>query len=404
MHTTNKILINFFAFFALVIVFTGCNASADESRSNKGNTSQIYTNSDSYNNNDIQFSKIQNEISNSRRNAITNTVAKCSPAIVGINITEVQEVRYNSHFDEMFSLLFGKRQQEVKGLGSGFIISSDGYILTNHHVAGNATKVVVTLTNGEKYDAQIIGADMVSDVCLLKISTNKKLPYLKFANSNDVIVGEWAIAFGNPFGLFNINSKPSITVGVVSNKDINFFQNNGRAGYSVYKNMLQTDAAISSGNSGGPLINSLGEVIGMNTVIFSTATSRSGAGSIGIGFAIPINRVKSIVDMLKDGKKIERNANTGIEINEITPEISRYFKFDKDNGVYVERIYRSSPAEKAGIEPGDIILKINGAEINHSDDFFIAIADAFVGDKLAFEILRGSKTSKHTIKVEKNKY
>lgn len=168
--------------------------------------------------------------------------------------------------------------------------------------------------------------------------------------------------------------------------------------------MLQTDAAISSGNSGGPLINSLGEVIGMNTVIFSTATSRSGAGSIGIGFAIPINRVKSIVDMLKDGKKIERNANTGIEINEITPEISRYFKFDKDNGVYVERIYRSSPAEKAGIEPGDIILKINGAEINHSDDFFIAIADAFVGDKLAFEILRGSKTSKHTIKVEKNKY
>lgn len=402
MRTRNKIFIKFLVFFAPIIIFTACNVSADEPKRNQENTSQIYTNSDY--NNDTQFKLIQNEISNSRQNAITNTVAKCSPAIVGINIIEVQEVRPNSYFDEIFSLFYGKRQREVKGLGSGFIISSDGYILTNHHVAGNATKVVVTLTNGEKYDAKIIGADMVSDVCLLKISTNKKLPYLKFANSDDVIVGEWAIAFGNPFGLFNINSKPSITVGVVSNKDINFFQNNGRAGYSVYKNMLQTDAAISSGNSGGPLINSLGEVIGMNTVIFSTATSRSGAGSIGIGFAIPINRVKSIVDMLKDGKKIERNANTGIEINEITPEISRYFKFDKDSGVYVERIYRNSPAEDAGIEPGDIILKINGTEINHSDDFFIAIADAFVGDKLTFEILRGSKKSKHTIKVERSKY
>ncbi|MBQ6269704.1 MAG: trypsin-like peptidase domain-containing protein [Bacteroidetes bacterium] len=305
----------------------------------------------------------------------------------------------------MFEYFFGgrsSRRYEVKGLGSGFIISQDGYILTNHHVAGNASKIIITLTNGEKYNADIIGSDMVSDVCLLKINTNKKLPYLKFANSDDVIVGEWAIAFGNPFGLFDMNTKPSITVGVISNKNVSFFQSDNRD-YRVYKDMLQTDAAISSGNSGGPLLNSLGEVIGMNTVIFSTATNQKGAGSIGIGFAVPINRVRNIIDIIKSGKKIERNIYTGMEVDAITPEIARYYQLSKDNGIYVNRIYRNTAADESGIEPGDIITAINGEPINNSDSFYMAVGDAMVGDKLKVEVLRGEKKSTHTLVIRKER-
>ena len=163
----------------------------------------------------------------------------------------------------MFQQYFGRKQkQEIKGLGSGFIISEDGYILTNDHVAGKASKVVITMTNGKKFDAKIIGSDPTSDVALLKIDGNN-FPFVELGNSDDLIVGEWAIAFGNPFGLFDINSKPTVTVGVISNINVNL----GLQDDKVYKGMIQTDAAISSGNSGGPLVNGLGQVIGINSTI-----------------------------------------------------------------------------------------------------------------------------------------
>ena len=382
----------------LFLFIVSCNADTDSDK-----LENVYTDA---NYSDYKFNKINNDITNSRQNAITKVVSECSEAIVGINVTEVIEKRALDI--DIFEYFFGgnsTRRYEVKGLGSGFIISPDGYILTNHHVAGNASKIVVTLTNGEKYDADIIGSDMVSDVCLLKInSENKKLPYLRFSNSNNVIVGEWAIAFGNPFGLFDMNAKPSVTVGVISNKGVNFFQNDKYTGeYRVYKDMLQTDAAISSGNSGGPLLNALGEVIGMNTVIFSTATSNKGAGSIGIGFSVPINRVRNIVDILKSGRKIERNIYIGMEIDIITPEIARYYKLPKNEGIYVNRIFRNSIADDAGIEPGDVIVKINGEDIINSDMFYIAIGDAMVGDKLNLEILRGNQKSNHTLKIKSQK-
>ena len=171
--------------------------------------------------------------------------------------------------DPFFEQFFGRRQprtyrQEVHGLGSGFLISADGYVVTNDHVAGNATKVIVTTTDGQQYDATVIGSDPVSDVALLKID-GRNLPHLEFGSSSDVMVGEWAIAFGNPFGLFDINSKPTVTVGVISRSDVNLSPQGNR----VYRGMIQTDAAISSGNSGGPLVNALGQVIGMNTIIYS---------------------------------------------------------------------------------------------------------------------------------------
>jgi serine protease Do len=335
------------------------------------------------------------DVSRSRRNAITNAIEICSPAIVGINVTEVVQVDpFFSNFqnDPFFSQFFGMRdrsaftrQYEVRELGSGYIISDDGYILTNHHVAGNAQKIIVTTMGGKKYDAEIIGSDRVSDVALLKIDA-KHLPYLKLGNSDDAIIGEWAIAFGNPFGLFDLNAKPTVTVGVVSNVGVSFFQDN-----RVYKNMIQTDAAISSGNSGGPLINSAGEVMGMNTVIFSTAQNNQGAGSIGIGFAIPINRVKDIVKLLKEDKQVDRNFSFGIDVRNIDKRVSQYFKLSRTEGVVAISIERGSSAEDAGIEPGDIILKINDKEILTIEDLQMVVNDCITGDKLKFVVLRDDK-------------
>lgn len=340
------------------------------------------------------------DISSSRRNAITKAVELCSPAIVGITVTEVVQVQsdpFGSPFnDPFFQQFFGGRspftqQYEVQGLGSGYLISSDGYILTNHHVAGNASKVIITMTNGKKYNAEIIGADLTSDVALLKIA-GEDFPHLKLGNSEDVIIGEWAIAFGNPFGLFDNNAKPTVTVGVVSNIGVNF-QQEGR----IYKNMIQTDAAISSGNSGGPLVNATGEVIGMNTVIFSTAQNSRGAGSIGIGFAIPINRVKEILEVLKRDKSINRNFYMGMDVRTINKQISNYLRLNRSEGAVVFGIDRNSISEEAGIEPGDIILEINGSKIKNVDDYTMIINDGFVGQKLKFLLLRDDKEISKTV-------
>ncbi len=396
----NVKLLNAMAVLSIFLVFSSCKARTAES---------VYTEARSEQSNDISG----RDITSSRQNAITRAVDLCSPAIVGINVTEVREVVYRDPFSDMFDDPFfgrffgqnrGSRTQkyQVQGLGSGFIISSDGYILTNHHVAGNASKVVVTMTNGEKYNAELVGSDMASDVALLKIDC-KNLPFLKLANSDNVIVGEWAIAFGNPFGLFDINAKPTVTVGVVSNKNINFVQED-RPYTRIYRGMIQTDAAISSGNSGGPLVNSLGDVIGMNTVIFSTSQNSQGAGSIGIGFAIPINRVKKVVDQLKNHKNIDRNFSIGWEVREIDEQLARYLKLDsKREGVVVFSIERNSPAESAGLQPGDIITEINGSLIRRDTDFNIIVGDAVVGDVLNLVILRDGKSIKKDLLLKSNK-
>jgi serine protease Do len=350
-------------------------------------------------------SRVSDDIATSRQNAITRAVKTCSPAIVGINVTEVREQVYRDPFDmfsdPFFEQFFGRRQQrtykrqyEVRGLGSGFLISKDGYIVTNDHVAGNASKVVVTLTNGEKYDAEIIGTDPTTDVALLKIKGDD-FPYLKLANSDDVMVGEWAIAFGNPFGLFDINAKPTVTVGVVSNTDVDFTQPD-QSVERVYRGMIQTDAAISSGNSGGPLVNANGDVIGVNTVIYSTAQSYRGAGSIGIGFSIPINRVKQVVDRLKKGA-IDRDFWTGMTVRPIDEQSAAYFRLKRATGVMVEQVYSNSPADDAGIEPGDVILSIDGHPVVRDEDVSVAILDGEVGTKLKVKLLRGDTEKEVTL-------
>ena len=348
-----------------------------------------------------EIAQKNDEIYSSRNNSITNAVRVASDAVVGINVTETKRVVYQDRLnpfanDEFFGRFFRRfrstprvREYEVKGLGTGFLISPDGYILTNNHVAGNASKIVVTTTDGKEYEAEIIGTDFTSDVSLLKIS-GKDFPYLKMANSDDLIVGEWVIAMGNPFGLFDKNAKPTVTVGVVSNMGVDFAQeDNGE--YRIYKGMIQTDAAISSGNSGGPLVNSLGEVIGMNTIIFSTATDGKGAGSIGIGFSIPINRVNKVVEKLIKHRTLKRNFYTGIEIKQLDSKISNYLDLKTDRGLIVYSIIKNSPAHLAGLEPGDYILSINDKKILSQEDYIIAVFDNFVGDTLEFRILRNGK-------------
>ena len=333
--------------------------------------------------------QLNDEISNSRKNIITNTVEKVSPSIVGISVIEIRQYRdpFSSFFnDPFFRQFFGDRgthSQEVKGLGSGYIISPDGYIVTNDHVAGNAAEIKVTLTDTRIFEAKIIGTDAASDICLLKIE-GENLPYVDLGNSDDVIIGEWVIALGNPFGLFELNDKPTVTVGVVSATGMNLEQINER----YYLNMIQTDAAINGGNSGGPLVNSLGEVIGMNTIIF---TSGNNSGNIGLGFAIPINKVKRIVDELREYGRIERDFEIGLRIQSIDEGIAKYYNLKTTKGVIVTSIYPGTPAEKAGIEVGDIILEVEGFKINSESSIFGVFHEFRTGQEVTLQILRDHK-------------
>lgn len=344
-------------------------------------------------------------IDRSRRNAITEAVSNAAPAVVGINVTEVREVRYrdpwsafeDDPFFRQFMDVVPRRsprtyRQELHGLGSGFLISADGYIITNDHVAGEATKVIVTTTDGKQHEAKIIGSDPASDVALLKIE-GENFPYLEIGNSDDVIVGEWAVALGNPFGLFDINAQPTVTVGVISNTNVNLRPQDRR----VYVGMVQTDAAISSGNSGGPLVNALGEVVAMNTIIYSTSQSYQGAGSIGIGFAVPINRVMGIVAELKEHGKIDRNFWTGMNYRAIDNNIAKYLGLETTEGAVIVEIAPRSPATIAGLEVGDVIQEMNGKVIRTDEDVAMIVNDSRTGDELKMKVLRKGETMPKTL-------
>lgn len=345
-----------------------------------------------------EFQENNKNISETRENAITRAVKKVSPAIVGINVEEVREVQDPfSMFDNdpFFKQFFGNRpaqKQVVKGLGSGFIISSDGYILTNDHVAGNATKISVTMTNGETVEAKLIGSDKNSDVALLKIDKSN-LEYVKLGNSDDVIIGEWVIALGNPFGLFEINDKPTVTVGVVSatNMKVN------AEGNRVYKDMIQTDASINAGNSGGPLVNAEGDVIGMNTIIFTGGNYST--GSIGVGFSISINRVRKIYEEIKSSGKIERNFNVGFRIQGIDERIAKYLKLDKAQGVVVTDVMKGSLSDNAGLKPEDVIIMANGEVIRNEQDLLFIVNDMRTGETLKLKIIRNGSEKELEMKL-----
>lgn len=347
-----------------------------------------------------KIDSVNSKISSGRRNAITEAVSKTSPAVVGINVTEIREYAdpFSQFFrnDPFFNQYFDKRtyKQEVKGLGSGFLISADGYILTNFHVAGNASKIIITMTNGKKYDAKLIGGDYVSDIALIKID-DENLPFIPMGNSDDVLIGEWVIALGNPYGLFEINDKPTVTVGVISNIGMNFQPMENR----VYRGMIQTDAAINSGNSGGPLVNAMGEVLGINSFIYTG--SQYNQGSIGLGFAIPINRAREIAEELKKYGKVDRSFWSGLKTQTLDPNVAKYFGLKEESGVLVVEIERGSPAEKAGMLPSDVITRINDIDVKSNQEMLIFQQDSRPGDKLEIEFIRDGKKMKKTVVLER---
>ncbi|MBS1518413.1 MAG: trypsin-like peptidase domain-containing protein [Bacteroidetes bacterium] len=380
------------AFFAVAVLTTG--VLVGKYFLSPGN------NNSSLNNAANSIQESNRNISETRETAITRAVRKVSPTIVGINVEEVREVQDPfSMFDNdpFFKQFFGNRppqKQVVRGLGSGFIISKDGYILTNDHVAGNATKISVTMTNGETVEAKLIGSDRNSDVALLKIDRNN-LDYAVLGNSDDVIIGEWVIALGNPFGLFEINDKPSVTVGVVSASDMKISASDGNR---VYKDMIQTDASINSGNSGGPLLNADGEVIGMNTIIYTG--SQYSSGSIGVGFSISINRVKKIMEEIKSNGKIDRSFNVGFRIQQVDERIAKYLNLDKAEGVVVTDVLKGGLADNAGLQSEDVIIEANGEKIKNEQDLLFVVNDLKKGDKLEMKIKRKGSDKTIDFKLE----
>ena len=348
---------------------------------------------------DINKIQQQQNISTDRQTSITKAVEKVSPSIVGINIEEVQEYRDPFSDDPFFRQFFGdqlpqNQKQVVRGLGSGFIVSEDGYILTNDHVAGNATKISVTLTTGETVEAKLIGSDKATDVAILKINKSN-LPFVAIGNSDNVIIGEWAIALGNPFGLFEINDKPTVTVGVISAKDMKVNAEANR----VYKEMIQTDASINRGNSGGPLVNADGEVIGMNTIIYTGGNYNS--GSIGVGFAISINRVIKIMEELKSNGKIDRNFEAGFRIQAVDEQMAQYYNLKNKNGVIVTQVLKGSNADKAGLKPEDIIIEANNEKVRNDQDIIFIVQDMRSGDILKLKAIRKGSEENIEFKLEK---
>ncbi|MEW5844072.1 MAG: trypsin-like peptidase domain-containing protein [Bacteroidota bacterium] len=360
--------------------------------------SNSFSSTASINSGDTTKKQIANsEISDGRHNVITKTVADVSPAVVGINVTQIQQYRDIFSMDPFYRYWFGDRvyNQQIKSLGSGAIISPDGYIITNDHVAGNAVEVNVTLTDGREVGAKIIGTDPVSDICLLKID-GKDLPYIKLGSSDDLMPGEWVIALGNPFGLFNVNDKPTVTVGVISATGMNL----GMANDRYYVNMIQTDAAINSGNSGGPLVNAIGELIGMNTLIY---TAQGSSGNVGVGFAIPVNKIKKVVDELKKKGKVDRDFWTGLNILTVTDQLAKTYNLKTSRGVIITQIAKNSPAQKAGLKVEDIITAINDYKINDENTMIGILQEFRTGDEITITYLRDNKEMTAKLKLEKNK-
>lgn len=338
------------------------------------------------------------DISRTRQNAITRAISDVSPAVVGINVTQVRRYvqRYWWDNDPFWDWLTPRREyrQEVQGLGSGFLISPDGYILTNEHVVHEAVKIVVTTTDGQQHEAEKVGEDATYDVALLKIR-GEDFPYIPLGDSEDIIIGEWVVALGNPFGLFDLTAQPTVTVGVVSAADMDFKIEN-----RSYQDMIQTDASINQGNSGGPLVNSLGHCIGINTVIMTG--SQYSEGSIGIGFAIPVNRVKRILPDLKTVGRVDRSFQTGLEVEGISYLMARMLGISPRDGVIVSRIARRSPAADAGIEVGDVIVAIEGTRVRSTSDVqrIINAFDVTEDPRMKITIYRDGKLRETEMVVE----
>ncbi|NLC71528.1 MAG: DegQ family serine endoprotease [Desulfuromonadaceae bacterium] len=306
---------------------------------------------------------------------------KIKPAVVNIRTSKTVQFRkpmlpgtrdefFNEFFERFFRDMPNTPRKE-RSLGSGFIISADGFILTNNHVVDGADEIGVRLADGRTYKGVVRGLDPKLDLALIKIDTGKEeLPVAKLGDSDSLRVGEWVIAIGNPFGL-----EQTVTVGIVSAK--------GRViGAGPYDNFIQTDASINPGNSGGPLFNAKGEVVGINTAIVR--------GGQGIGFATPVNAAKNAVPQLRDKGKVVRGW-LGVTVQDVSSDLAKSFGLEEAQGALVSEVVKDSPADKAGIQRGDIILSFNGNEINILNDLPRLVADRTVGEKVEIVLFRDGR-------------
>lgn len=337
-------------------------------------------------------------ISNSRQNAITSAVEKASPAVVSITVTEVER-GYTRKFDPFYFRYFDVPvEREVQSAGSGFIISEDGFIVTNEHVVSkNSKTIMISFADGSTYEAELLGSDELADLSLLKIkSEGKKFPYVRFANSDEIMVGEWTIAMGNPFGLF-ADGQPSVTVGVVSAKERDFRPDPQDP--RVYIEMIQTDAAINRGNSGGPLINSNGEVIGVNTFIVTGGTS---IGFVGMGFAIPSNRVQKIVGQLINSEEITLDYDPGMQFIPVTRELIRQNRnVPPVSGLFITEVNKHGPAYECGIMPGDVIIQIGTERVSSEMHAWALMREYKEGGKMELQLVRDNNIYKTEMKLRK---
>jgi serine protease Do len=324
-------------------------------------------------------------------NVIAEMVKKAGPAVVRIETSSKITTNGLSDRERLFREFFGfnpfpDQGESRNGLGSGFIINEDGYILTNHHVVDSADTIQVFMAGKEKpIKAKVIGKDPELDLAVLKVEVNEKLPYLKMGDSEKIEVGEWSIAIGNPFGLDH-----TVTVGVISAKG-RPLTIEGRQ----FKNLLQTDASINPGNSGGPLLNLKGEVIGINTAINSQGQ--------GLGFAIPINTVQEVLDDLIKNGKVSRPW-LGVGIQDLNEELANYFGIDFDEGVIIAQVYEGSPAAQAELKQGDVIVEVDGKKIKNTEELIEIISKSKIGEIKKLLIWRDGSLMPVRVKIAERMY
>ena len=344
----------------------------------------------------------QAPIDDSRRNAIVRAIEKAAPAVVSVNVIQVEAERVLEPFSRDFWDLFYSRpkillrEKPLNCVGSGFFIDNNGHIVTNYHVIEGADKVAsVTLADGRVLDVELVGGDKRTDIALL-LAKGANLPSIALGDSNNLLIGEWAIAIGNPFGVLIEDPRPTVSVGVVSANHRRISPSIGE-GERLYQDMIQTDAAINPGNSGGPLVNANGEAIGVNTMIFSPS-----GGSVGLGFAIPINRVRRVAqEIIQFGHR--RDPWAGFKVEDIAglhSDFRAQLGVAVDTGCVVVNLLTTSPAYQAGLRPGDVILGINGQHVDTSVDLDFAFWNLFVGDTVTLDIDRGGQRSQIHFRIE----
>ncbi|MBA7542890.1 Periplasmic serine endoprotease DegP [subsurface metagenome] len=327
--------------------------------------------------------------------SFSHLAKKASPSVVNISTVKVikggRQVPLpfgpNDPFREFFERYFGDqapRDFKQRSLGTGFIIDKEGFILTNNHVVEQTDEIKVTLNDKREFDAKIIGRDPKTDLALIRIESDHPLTPLPLGDSDKLEVGDWVMAIGNPFGLGH-----TVTAGIVSAKY-------RKIGAGAYDNFIQTDASINPGNSGGPLLNTTGEVVGVNSAILSQS-----GGSVGIGFAIPINMAKDLLPQLKKGKVVR--GWLGVMIQEITPELKDKLNLKEEKGALVGDVVAEGPADKAGIKRGDVIVSFDGKEISEANDLPFIVASTPVGKTVTVEVSREGKKEHFQVQIEELK-